>query len=535
MQVRAAARGFSDHALLDVELETPPWCFLGEPTIGKGSEEEDLLLAELTQTLPTLLPSEAYPPDNWLDIHSIPSDAATTTTSIQLLYQAYQTAWTTHAEPKRFCSKSASWWSSDLTDKSKALRTATRKATPPWQRKDARRKYSRRQRHHPDFLQQHPTWSPTPSTRSRTEKRAELRQAIRRARNKHMETRIREISEEVGRVWDLGKWTHPRRSSMATDLIHDGQTLTDPESLWPAFNQTFHAATHRPVDHSILEDIEQLTPRDWPPFSSQELKDAIKNTTTSSAPGVDHIHWRHLKFFIDPKKNPKTADKILQGFRTLFNACIQYNVWPEEFRRAVTVIIPKPNKPDYSKIKAYRPIVLLSCTAKWLEKVINNRLQYDLHKHGILHPCQFGSAWQKSTVDAVNFLQTHIRGGWHEGLVTTMLGFDIAQFFPSVNHGLLVNILRRYGFSPTFCTFIATYFSPRKSSFRFRNSTSPDFECPDVGVGQGSSLSPTFSAVYLAPVLHAMHGTSTIQSQFALQFYVDDGNLVATSDSTERL
>jgi hypothetical protein len=34
------------------------------------------------------------------------------------------------------------------------------------------------------------------------------------------------------------------------------------------------------------------------------------------------------------------------------------------------VVIPKPNKPDYSTIKAYYPIALLNCLGKILEKLM---------------------------------------------------------------------------------------------------------------------------------------------------------------------
>jgi hypothetical protein len=34
------------------------------------------------------------------------------------------------------------------------------------------------------------------------------------------------------------------------------------------------------------------------------------------------------------------------------------------------VIIPKPNKPDYSSIKAYCPIALLNCIGKVMEKLM---------------------------------------------------------------------------------------------------------------------------------------------------------------------
>ena len=114
-----------------------------------------------------------------------------------------------------------------------------------------------------------------------------------------------------------------------------------------------------------------------------------------------------------------------------------------------------------------------------------------------------------------------------------MLGFDIAQFFPSVNHDLLIQIMSRAGFNRKLCEFTSAYFGPCTSSFVFKGNTSPIFDCPSVGVGQGSSLSPTFSTLYLAPAIHAVHSTMSVTSTFGLQFYVDDGNLTASSTSTE--
>ena len=378
-----------------------------------------------------------------------------------------------------------------------------------------------------------PNWSENHGPGKRRKWRNELKAAVRKARNKHWETRIREVSHDNKRVWDLALWTGPCRSSVHEDIIHDRETLATPEQVWPAMNRAFHTAANRPVDSSIVDELDAHDKRDFPLFSTQELRDAISHTTSASAPGWDHMHWRHLEHLIDPKKNPKTTDRILEGFHTLFNCLIEFTLWPEEFRRAVTVVIPKPNKPDYSKLKAFRPIILLSCTAKWLEKAINNRLQFDCHKFGILHPCQFGSAWQKSTIDAVTFLTTQIKAGWKEGLVTSMLGFDVTQFFPSVNHDLLIRIMSRAGFSHKLCEFTSAYFGPRTSSFVFKGDVSPTFDCPSVGVGQGSSLSPTFSALYLAPAIHAVHSTTSVTSTFGLQFYVDDGNLTASSTSTE--
>ena len=63
-------------------------------------------------------------------------------------------------------------------------------------------------------------------------------------------------------------------------------------------------------------------------------------------------------------------------------------------------MILKPNKPDYSGSKAYRPIVLLNFLGKLLEKVIAKRMQFDSQKFGLKHTCQLGGAMQHGTHDA---------------------------------------------------------------------------------------------------------------------------------------
>ena len=160
------------------------------------------------------------------------------------------------------------------------------------------------------------------------------------------------------------------------------------------------------------------------------------------------MSWKFLKFLTSKSDNPKWHAICTNGFLNLFNACFTHGLWPDEFRRSVTVVIPKPGKDDYTKIKSYCPIVLLSTIAKWMEKITNEWIQYDAYKYSILHPCQLGSTWQCSTVDAVAYITNHIQQGWQKKMVTTMIGFDVAQFFPSINHELLIAICLHHSFFP---------------------------------------------------------------------------------------
>ncbi|KAI0682514.1 hypothetical protein C8T65DRAFT_550178, partial [Cerioporus squamosus] len=112
-----------------------------------------------------------------------------------------------------------------------------------------------------------------------------------------------------------------------------------------------------------------LPPRECPPISRAEIRDALRHVSSSSTPGWDHLHWRHLKLLVS---DPHFLDTLLN----LYNAILRLGVWPAQFKRAVSVVIPKPYKEDYTRVKSYRPIVLLSTLGKLFEKILSERLHY---------------------------------------------------------------------------------------------------------------------------------------------------------------
>ena len=54
---------------------------------------------------------------------------------------------------------------------------------------------------------------------------------------------------------------------------------------------------------------------------------------------------------------------------------------------------------------------------------------------------------QQSTEDAGVFLTHLVQASWAKRLKTSVVAFDIAQFFPSLNYSMLTLILRYFGFS----------------------------------------------------------------------------------------
>jgi len=99
---------------------------------------------------------------------------------------------------------------------------------------------------------------------------------------------------------------------------------------------------------------------------------------------------------------------------------------------------------------------------------------------------------------------THIIcSGWAKGKTTSTLTFDISQFFPSLNHCLLILILEKAGPEPRVSSFFVNYLVKRKTNYVWNDLMSPDFEV-NIGVDQESALSPILSVLYLTPFLYIL-------------------------------
>ena len=64
---------------------------------------------------------------------------------------------------------------------------------------------------------------------------------------------------------------------------------------------------------------------------------------------------------------------IINDLLKVFNKSWENAEVPDKWKESVVVPILKPNKDD-SKPESYRPIALLSCTKKVMEKIVHRRL-----------------------------------------------------------------------------------------------------------------------------------------------------------------
>jgi len=210
-----------------------------------------------------------------------------------------------------------------------------------------------------------------------------FRRAVKAAKCKFFDLRIDEIAGSNKRPWDLMEWVKQRKLPACEAIQYNRQPCHQMSELWDALHNTYNSASGREVDLSVLDPLPTLQERDWPPFFALELTDALSSCSSRSSPGPDHITWVHLKAVLENEKS-------VQLLVTLADACIRVGHWPKQFKDSVSVIIPKPGKPTYSTPKSFRPIVLLNTVGKLVEKMISNRLQFDMIKYDLVHPNQVG-------------------------------------------------------------------------------------------------------------------------------------------------
>ena len=114
-----------------------------------------------------------------------------------------------------------------------------------------------------------------------------------------------------------------------------------------------------------------------------------------------------------------------------------------------------------------------------------------------MHPNQLEGLKQYFTLDTSLYLTYLIYTRWVKDFHTNILVFNIAQFFPLLNHQLFLLILDKARFNPRITIFFSNYLINRKTQYVWNNFISSYFRA-DVSVDQGSVLSPILSILYIA-------------------------------------
>lgn len=206
-----------------------------------------------------------------------------------------------------------------------------------------------------------------------------------------------------------------------------------------------------------------------------ELQNAANSLKTKIAPGPDGIPNEVVKSIA--KINPEALIEV-------YNTCLENGTFPETWKAARLVLIRKGDKP-LGEPSSYRPLCLLDCLGKLLEKIIDNRLREFLDTNDGLHERQFGFRKGRSTIDALNTLKDTIKPNQKVGILT----LDIRNAFNSAPWKAITDAMYEKEVPGYIQDIIGSYLENRTLIFgEDGKEMKIDVTC---GVPQGSVIGPT--------------------------------------------
>ena len=250
-------------------------------------------------------------------------------------------------------------------------------------------------------------------------------------------------------------------------------------------------------------------------ISNKEVEKAVLHTGNTT-PGSDGITTRMLQ---------AAWPHIARPVTTLYNACLRLGHHPSVFKTAEVVMIPKLNKRDLSKVSTWRPISLLSCLSKGLERVIARRMANAAIKYGILHSNQAGALPKRSAVDIVVSLIYDIEKALAAGQVATLVTEDVMGAFDAILCNRMILRLRQQGWPDFLIRWIASFLLDRLASVRFQNATTPSARLR-CGLPQGSPISPILYILITAAIYFLLGAAQRYG-------YADDTAMLFIGDSLE--
>jgi ribonuclease HI len=371
-----------------------------------------------------------------------------------------------HAKPVRVTPRSKRWWSQEI--------------------RDAREDYSQARR----------AWQAQEiPTDSYHETRNNYYRTIRRAKRACWEAFLgggptdllgQPDAEDTARCWLALSLTKSKTTATTPTLRGpQGQTASTISEKEALIRET--AFPPAPGDNRAVDVPEGSW---YTEVDEGTVKRALFHQSVQKAPGIDRLNFRALRLLWE-WDSPRIV--------ALARQCFRLGVHPRPWKTAKGILLRKPNKPDYTLVKAYRVISLLNCIGKVIEKIAAEAISTYCETTGKLHRGQMGSRKQRNAIDAVACLIQSTHEAWRQKQLMGALFMDVKGAFDHVNPGKLVARMIELGLDGDLVRWVQSFLTDRQVQLNIDNMQCPAQDI-NSGVPQGSPVSPILFLIYLSGV-----------------------------------
>ena len=273
-------------------------------------------------------------------------------------------------------------------------------------------------------------------------------------------------------------------------IKHNGNILYSNKDKADIFNEFFaQQSTLESSDDSPPDLVQFENEIALEVLTSTEVKNVILNLDKQKASGPDAIHNRLLIAAVNQISDPLTL---------LFNRSLQEGHFPTQWKHAHVTPIYK--KGPRELCNNYRPISLLSCVGKVLERCIHKHIISFLRQNDILSPSQSGFIPGDSTINQLLVIYNDLCSAFDEGITTQAIYFDISKAFDRVWHEGLLAKLKSVGIRGKLHAWFCSYLTDRSQNVVLKGEKSGT-KIIKAGVPQGSVLGPLLFLVYINDIV----------------------------------
>ena len=322
----------------------------------------------------------------------------------------------------------------------------------------------------------------------------------------------------LNKFWNLMKSLNGKKNSPPPNqpISFSQKVHTSPADISNSFVKQFTSISPHQSNRESRKVIRKLRKshpidRNFKPFTSALVKEAIKQSSNSSALGPDNLNMLHLKH-IGPNG--------IAYLTSLYNLSISQSSTPSIWKNSKIIPLLKPGK-DPSLSKSYRPISLLCPAAKVLERLLLPYLKQSLPSH----PSQHGFKKLHSTTSSLLNISTPIENGINKPFPmsrTVVASLDLSKAFDCIPIHSLISKISSSNIHHNIARWLSGYLRGRMAYCSY-NSVLSDPRIVHTGVPQGSVISPILFNFYVADAPHL--------SPVLTSSYADDFNDLHSSPS----
>lgn len=220
-------------------------------------------------------------------------------------------------------------------------------------------------------------------------------------------------------------------------------------------------------------------------INEEVLHRIIRKINDKKSPGYDTIRAKDVKYI---------SEKITPVLMHLINLCISQSTYPDQLK--IGLVRPIHKKGSHTDTNNYRPITILSCLDKIIEKYIGNSVNNFLSSNGLIHVKQFGFQKRKSTSQLLSLFTDEINSYLDKRYHVLTVMIDFSKAFDTLNYKTLYQKMQQNGIQGPVLELMKNYHTNRYNAVSIAGELS-DLIPTLCGTAQGSILGPTEYLLYV--------------------------------------